>query len=67
MNEYEQFTLTLQPLKSDIPATVRIRAALKTLLRAYGLRCVRIGGPQDPKAFDPKPSRRTISDSGKDQ
>ncbi len=34
------FTLVLRPLKSDVPPIIRLRRALKALLRSYGLRCV---------------------------
>ena len=33
------FTLTLRPLKSDIPTYVRLRRILKSLLRTYDFRC----------------------------
>ena len=34
------FTLTLRPLKSDVPVYVRLRRVLKSLLRTYDFRCV---------------------------
>jgi hypothetical protein len=34
--------LTLRPLADDVPEAVRVRRALKALLRVYRLRCVRI-------------------------
>jgi hypothetical protein len=34
--------ITLRPLPSGVPAHVRIRRALKCLLRAFGLRNVRL-------------------------
>ena len=34
------YTLVLRPLKSDVPPIIRLRRALKALLRSYGLRCV---------------------------
>ncbi len=34
-----RFRLTLEAIESEIPADVRLRAALKTLLRRYRLRC----------------------------
>ncbi|MGE4160033.1 MAG: hypothetical protein AB7F75_13155 [Planctomycetota bacterium] len=33
-----EFTLRLRVLKGDVPGALRVRQALKTLLRAYGLR-----------------------------
>ena len=35
-----EYTLVLRPLKSDVPPIIRLRRALKALLRSYGLRCV---------------------------
>lgn len=34
--------LTLRPLSSPVPSSVRLRRALKTLLRAFRLRCTLI-------------------------
>lgn len=34
-----RFRLTVEALDSSIPVTVRLRKALKALLRAYRLRC----------------------------
>lgn len=34
--------LTLLPLPDAVPATIRLRRALKCLLRSFGLKCVRI-------------------------
>jgi hypothetical protein len=36
------YHLVLRPLPCAVPAVVRVRKALKTLLRAFGLKCVRI-------------------------
>ena len=42
------YTLVLRPLKSDIPPIIRLRRALKALLRSYDLRCVDYGITQTP-------------------
>ena len=34
-----QFTLTLRPLKSDVPVFIRLRRVLKSLLRTYSFEC----------------------------
>lgn len=34
-----EFAIVLRPLASSIPATARLKSALKSLLRSYGLRC----------------------------
>ena len=39
----ETFVLTLRAEAHEVPAIIRLRAALKRLLRDYGLRCVGIG------------------------
>jgi hypothetical protein len=35
----ERYRLELEALADDVPAAVRLRRALKCLLRAFGLRC----------------------------
>ncbi len=35
------FVLHLRPLPADVPAHIRMRRLLKTLLRGYRFRCVR--------------------------
>jgi hypothetical protein len=41
--ERPRFVLTLEPLPGDDPPVfIRLRAALKTLLRAFRFRCVQI-------------------------
>jgi hypothetical protein len=46
----EVYVLTLKAIKSwHTPAIVRLRAALKCLLRGWGLRCTSIK-PEQPKA-----------------
>jgi hypothetical protein len=41
-SERDVFTLTLRAEAHDVPAIIRLRAALKRLLRDYGLRCVKV-------------------------
>jgi hypothetical protein len=36
------YVLTLRPLAGPVPVRLRLRRALKCLLRAFGLRCVAI-------------------------
>jgi len=36
------FKLTLQTLPGSVPAIIRLRGALKTLLRAFGLKCISV-------------------------
>ena len=38
----DQIIITLRPLPDDTPPMIRLRRALKALLRSYRLRCVRI-------------------------
>ena len=40
MRQRPRFRLILESAPSDIPVNVRLRAALKCLLRSYGLRVV---------------------------
>ncbi len=40
MNDKEKYRLTLQALPSNVPAINRLRSALKSLLRTFGLRCL---------------------------
>jgi hypothetical protein len=44
MADGPDYLLRIRPLASDTPAVIRLRAALKTLLRAYQLRCVEVSG-----------------------
>jgi hypothetical protein len=53
------FTLVLRPLPGIDPVRA-LRAALKMLLRAYGLRCVRIAAA-DPLELDPLSERRVAN------
>lgn len=41
MAERERYLIELEALADDVPAIHRLRAALKVLLRRFGLRCVR--------------------------
>lgn len=43
MDDLGEVVLTLKPLPDAIPAGVRLRRALKVLLRGFGLRCTSIG------------------------
>lgn len=56
MDERETIVLTLRPLPSDTPVVVRVRSALKTLLRTYGLKCTNIGGDADVVGDDDEPA-----------
>jgi hypothetical protein len=42
MNKQPIYTIDLTPEPSDVPAIIRLRKALKCLLRSLGLRCLRI-------------------------
>jgi hypothetical protein len=46
-----RYRLELEAKPAGVPAAVRLRRALKVLLRAFGLRCVwvREVGPRDDK------------------
>jgi hypothetical protein len=37
-----RFRLALEAIESEIPAHVRLKAALKSLLRRFGLRCTAV-------------------------
>ena len=55
------YVVTLRPLRSSVPAEIRLRRALKALLRTHGLRCVRVqaapAGPGTPTRDDPRVDR----------
>jgi hypothetical protein len=42
------YTITLRPLKSDVPTIIRIRAILKYALRACKLMCIDIKETEVP-------------------
>jgi hypothetical protein len=42
--------VTLRPLKSGVPADVRLRRALKCLLRAFGFRCLAVEDVPRPQS-----------------
>lgn len=42
MSERPRYRLVLRAEADTVPATIRMRAALKMLLRSFGLRCVEI-------------------------
>lgn len=45
----ERFTITIESVPGrDTPAIIRLRGALKCLLRAFGLRCVGLSQPREP-------------------
>jgi hypothetical protein len=48
----ERYRLELEALADDVPAAVRLRRALKCLLRAFGLRCRSAANvtPREPSA-----------------
>jgi hypothetical protein len=48
----ERFRLELEALADDVPAAIRLRRALKLLLRTFGLRC--------RSAADPTPRQLTV-------
>lgn len=50
------WVLTLRPLPDDVPAAVRMRRALKCLLRSFRLKCERISG-KEPEGGPGRPSR----------
>lgn len=45
------YRLVLRPLRSGVPAPIRLRRALKCLLRAFGFRCV--WGPEPVTELPP--------------
>ena len=56
----ERFTITLEAVPRDSrPASRRLRGALKTLLRGFGLRCVTINSAQ-PDAKTKRSGEREI-------
>jgi hypothetical protein len=56
MSDAEQIILVLQPMSDSVPVEIRLRQALKYLLRAQRLRCIRIG-PAQPESLGPAPGR----------
>ena len=58
--EPERYTVVLTPLHTGwrFPPEQRLRAALKVLLRAYGLRCIEYrpwaGQPDEPRNQKPR-------------
>ena len=49
--------LSFQPLPSDSPPAVRVRMLLKTALRRFGLKCVRLDSDQVRYIAKPKEGR----------
>ncbi len=64
MRESPDYRLVLRPLRSGTPAPVRLRRALKALLRCFGLKCLSVeevrgeGRPARPAAERGDPARR---------
>ena len=62
---YTEYRVTLRTVPRAGPAELRLRRALKVLLRAFGLKCVSVEevpppsdpAPAAPPAPDPAPSR----------
>jgi hypothetical protein len=60
-------TLTLRPLPADSPASIRLRHALKGLLRSYGFRCLRVdvvaqpSGPSQDAAGSPQTTPEPVA------
>jgi hypothetical protein len=50
--EGEVFAIKLCAEKHDVPAIIRLRAALKRLLRDYGLRCTQVVPTLAPTSDD---------------
>jgi hypothetical protein len=51
----DRIILVLEPLEHDVPPEVRLRMALKTLLRQYFFRCVKVENTPPP----PEPDEET--------
>jgi hypothetical protein len=54
----ERYRLELEALADDVPAAVRLRRALKCLLRGFRLRCRSVADvrPRQPPAGDEAPA-----------
>jgi hypothetical protein len=50
MSQPEQYRLTVQVPNDRLPAAVRLRSALKNLLRAWGIKCTSIEEVKPPAA-----------------
>lgn len=59
----DELTITLVPEGDGPPAEVRIRGALKVLLRRFGLRCrdFRPGGAREVIVIPPPPKRKPLA------
>jgi len=57
-----RFELILEALPSDVPTAVRLRTALKRLLRNHGLRCV----SASELTHRPAPGRKTLRQNCED-
>lgn len=64
----KRYRLTLQAVPDQVPVILRLRQALKTLLRAYGFRCENVEElasrrqriPATVKALKAAPAQRTL-------
>lgn len=50
-----RYTLTIEVLRDEVPAIMRLRRCLKSMLRAYGIRVRAITEDPDPSAAGPSP------------
>jgi hypothetical protein len=50
--EPDDWVIVFRALKSDTPATIRIRHLLKRALRTFGLKCLSIDRPATTKAAE---------------
>lgn len=59
MTKPQTYRLTLKPLPrpGGPPADVRLRGALKVLLRRFGLRCVHLEWPSDERGDEAESER----------
>lgn len=48
----KQIRLTLKPLPDGVPPEIRLRRVLKSLLRTYGMRAVRVEWDEDEEPTD---------------
>lgn len=55
MSDRPRYTLEIEAQPGDVPPEHRLRRLLKSMLRAYGMRCTRITRADDPPASPPPP------------
>jgi hypothetical protein len=58
MDRPQVFLFVVRALPSDVPVANRLRAALKNMLRAHGLRCLRLEDITEDAADDDPPRPR---------